>query len=827
MSMTRPGTEVIQYFEDFPFRIFIHSLDCCKYHMHKELELLLVLKGSIHLMVFGNTYTVSQGEVAVISENAVHSTVQSDQPNVVLALQINTEKMGLPKSSIENIVFEPLGGNITQRTIIRSKMCMLYIETIYHQKGYRTLSTGMLWEICGMILRHIPAQEIGTAKITKEKDRERTLRIIDYINQHSHEKISLADIARQEYLSVSYLSTVIRKAIGVSFVDYLNSVRLKRFLEKLQVDSASSLGEISQSCGFSSIQFANTLMKKTYQITLGQYRKNAQMLSMVKNKLTNAKMDVNYDNQYKYTDLSLLNPYLTYLEYRPAIGNAEEAQIIQIHLDRKPVNRYHGSATKIASVGRAYEVLLAPNQKQIEKAKKEIGFTGLHFHGIFSDEMMVVKADETGALHFSFNTTDAILDYLLSIGLTPYIEFTYMPTMLASGTETVFAYRGNITPPANMEAWSALVSEFVRHCVKRYGRREVMRWVFEVWNEPDFYRHSWTGGEKGFHELYVATVRAVHSVLSNARIAGPSVTLIGLKTGTWLPAFEAMCKRENLRVDMLSLHAYPELFMPDTPWMTIVKAGKTANHLMSPEYLGEIIGMARKQHKSTGNVPFLVSEWNITAMAFNPINDSAFAASSLIHSALQADAADVLLVHWTLLDNMGEHILPPQEFHGGFGLVSVNGINKPSYYAMQALSRMRPDIIHQSENLLITKEGNSYQILAYNHPKTQKAYDIVYGQDVDSGFLRKYDIFTAALHLSGTTLQYSAHRYLYDAAFSSKEIMREKGMKEPLQSDETDHLKRVSGPAYKVEKLEKAETIRLSICLSPCSFEFIELIPAD
>lgn len=63
-----------------------------------------------------------------------------------------------------------------------------------------------------------------------------------------------------------------------------------------------------------------------------------------------------------------------------------------------------------------------------------------------------------------------------------------MPEMLASSHETVFHYRGNVTPPADYDAWATLIRKLVGHWVDRYGVAEVAQSFFEVWNEPNLRR---------------------------------------------------------------------------------------------------------------------------------------------------------------------------------------------------------------------------------------------------------------------------------------------------------------------------------------------------
>ena len=83
--------------------------------------------------------------------------------------------------------------------------------------------------------------------------------------------------------------------------------------------------------------------------------------------------------------------------------------------------------------------------------------------------------DETGAKHAEYNFTylDRVMDAYRRLGLRPFLELGFMPKKLASGTQTMFYWASNVTPPADYEAWCALVQATLRHLMDplRRGRR--------------------------------------------------------------------------------------------------------------------------------------------------------------------------------------------------------------------------------------------------------------------------------------------------------------------------------------------------------------------
>src|SRR5512138_1586132 len=83
---------------------------------------------------------------------------------------------------------------------------------------------------------------------------------------------------------------------------------------------------------------------------------------------------------------------------------------------------------------------------QLEKVHRELGFQYVRFHGLLNEEMSVCKKNADGSLRFSFFNVDSIFDFLLSIGMKPFIELGFMPDALASGAATCFHYKANVTP---------------------------------------------------------------------------------------------------------------------------------------------------------------------------------------------------------------------------------------------------------------------------------------------------------------------------------------------------------------------------------------------
>src|SRR5579872_3580312 len=126
------------------------------------------------------------------------------------------------------------------------------------------------------------------------------------------------------------------------------------------------------------------------------------------------------------------------------LANAQRVIRADYRLEAGPFSRSYATCV---GAGRAAEGLRADWQQQLAMAEKAIGFRYIRFHGLLCDEMHVYTEDKTGRPIYNFQYVDKLYDYLLSIGIRPFVELGFMPPDLASGSKTVFWWKGNVTPP--------------------------------------------------------------------------------------------------------------------------------------------------------------------------------------------------------------------------------------------------------------------------------------------------------------------------------------------------------------------------------------------
>jgi xylan 1,4-beta-xylosidase len=391
----------------------------------------------------------------------------------------------------------------------------------------------------------------------------------------------------------------------------------------------------------------------------------------------------------------------------PALAQTPPPQNITI--DAAHVTGPH-SATPLNTVGagRANEGLRADWQAQLATVQREIGFRYIRFHGILHDDMGVYSEDH-GAPVYNFQYTDALYDALLANHIRPFVELSFMPAALASGPQTVFWWKGNITPPKDMARWNALIATFVTHLQSRYGADEVNHWYFEVWNEPDLHNGFFTGSQADYFNLYKNTVDAIRSVCPHCRVGGPA-TAVG-----WEADWLKFIADNHVPADFLSTHTYG---VTQGSFDADGHAG-TALDPSPDSIVGRVRGSRdRIDHSATPHLELHYTEWSSSYTATDFIHDQYIEAPFILEKLRATSPLAQSMSYWTFTDIFEENSPPKYPFYGGFGLMNLQGIRKPAYFAYKFLAQLGPSDIATTDDAhtwATTKPDGSVQALFWNY----------------------------------------------------------------------------------------------------------------
>ena len=331
---------------------------------------------------------------------------------------------------------------------------------------------------------------------------------------------------------------------------------------------------------------------------------------------------------------------------------------------------FHNNAIYCIGTGRMNLALRQEYHDQLKIVQEDIHFSHIRGHGLFCDDMAIYhKYEEDGVekAEYNFTYVDMVFDDYQSMGLKPFVELGFMPEKLASGSQTVFYWKGNVTPPKDYSKWADLVTATVNHWIDRYGRDEVITWPFEVWNEPNL-PGFWKGADmEEYFKLYDITGKALKSCDSRIRVGGPAIC--GVDDERWLRCFLDFCTKNKAPLDFVTRHAYATE-MPEksghydyqklrTPEVFMAELTESRRIIDSfPEYVG------MEMH---------ITEFNTSYTPLNPIHDTNLNAAYV--ARLLSEMGDVCASY--------------------------------SYWTFSFFHDLGSDAIARSEHFVLTKDGRS------------------------------------------------------------------------------------------------------------------------
>ena len=363
--------------------------------------------------------------------------------------------------------------------------------------------------------------------------------------------------------------------------------------------------------------------------------------------------------------------------------------------------------------GQAKLALRTDYTEQLKVIHDELGIQRVRFHGIFDDSMETYQGLDDfipmpGAKRFrnyNFRNIGIAYDNVLAAGMQPWVELSFMPSRLAKKQKKVTVNaEGRCTMPRDDGEWTDFIQAFVRYLLKRYGEREVETWYFEVWNEPNM-STFFNGSKEDYFHLYEITSKAVKAVDEKLMVGGPATA-----EGKWIGEFIAFCEAKKLPLDFISTHNYPgdgigDIFLGKVMFDALAGgmrrlkqkgSGSTLEGIrqmmvdkseISEMPKGQMYDNTRRVKEEVGGrYPIYYTEWNCNAILTSPSNDTKKVACFQVKSADEMEENVTGSSIWSFSDIFDEMLMVSDQFSGGFGLLTIDGIPKPQFYALKLLA---------------------------------------------------------------------------------------------------------------------------------------------
>lgn len=385
----------------------------------------------------------------------------------------------------------------------------------------------------------------------------------------------------------------------------------------------------------------------------------------------------------------------------------------KIRIRREETVPFRNQADYCIGTGRMGLALQQAYQEQLKLVQEKIGFSHIRGHGLFCDDMAIYHTytDAEGRLQEEYNFTylDLVMDSYRRVGLKPFLELGFMPEQMAGGDQTVFYWKGNVTPPVCYERWRRLVQAVLWHLMNRYGAEEVVTWPVEVWNEPNLPVFWKDADMQEYFRLFRETFRAVKEVDPRFQVGGPAIC--GVDDARWMRCFLEFCREERIPLDSVTRHHYTT----DVP--------QTEGHygyvnLTEPEEGMETLKETRRivdSFPEYAGLPIHITEFNTSYIPNCPLHDTNQNAAYIAYLLSCLGDENQSYSYWTFGDIFEENGVPFTPFHGGFGLVANGLIEKPTFWTFAFFKQLTGRCVHRSpEAVIVEQEDGSFAGVVWN-----------------------------------------------------------------------------------------------------------------
>jgi xylan 1,4-beta-xylosidase len=282
----------------------------------------------------------------------------------------------------------------------------------------------------------------------------------------------------------------------------------------------------------------------------------------------------------------------------------------------------------------------------------------------------------------------------------------FLPSALATGDKTVFHYGANVTPPKDLEQWATLVFRLATHWVERYGLDEVASWFFEVWNEPNL-PAFWTGTQSDYFAFYRATALALKAVDARLQVGGPATA-----NNEWITEFVDFCEQRGVPLDFVSTHHYPT--------DALGSIGEDTETQLAHSRRSILREWAEETRRKARGRPVYYTEWSSSSNPRDHLHDEPYTAAVIVKTMMEAVGLVQGYSFWTFTDIFEENYMPATAFQGGFGLLTLQGVPKPSFRAFELLHRLGNAALpvsgaHDTIDVWVVRNRDSLTVLLTNH----------------------------------------------------------------------------------------------------------------
>ena len=659
-------------------------------HAHQDLEMLYMISREVEVQT-EDSFVLKENDITIFNSWEKHA-LRCRQGAIAFRLLIPYRLLG--RLSTDEIIFFQCNSaiyasnNCDNLIHLMEKLVLKYLNL--DMADLSELSS-ILFQIIHELFENYKVDQNKIGQYSKTYQGGKIDRILNYIHLHYFENLNLAELADYFNMSETYLSRYFKEKVGQNYMTYLNDVRVQNaVLDLSQTDK--SITAIAMDNGFSTPSVFNRHFKSKFGKTPSEYRKET---TNIRKHMKIAEEKIKEIQQQLSEKLEL------------ALNRNVKPKAIKVCAGQNEIK--WKNKNKIINIGEATAVSDAGIQKQILQMKQELKISYVRIWNLFSDKFMIAR--DFDGNNFNFFYLDSVLDFFVKNNIMLFLDLGPRKRIILATSERELYSEDKSHQPDNARQWENLLRHFMLHLMRRYGKEILEKWIFEFpWNLEPYYQDGFD-----YIQAYRIGRNIVKSSVKDAKVAGLSPNI--MVSEEQLQEAISVLKEEDIFPDIVTMRVFMDL---EHQLMKDVVYKRENAFLYARRFVERVIKMIHNEHIEC---EFCISEWSNSISNRNMIQDSCARGTTIINFVSGMNMLVDMMGFWHGTDAVDVFYDTKKIVYGGGGILTKDGIKKPSFYAFQFLNQLGGDLLKIGNNYIITKDSTGMIVcLCYN----QREYSYYY-----------------------------------------------------------------------------------------------------
>lgn len=687
------------------------ELDCdyeTSHIMQEEMEIMYILSGRIGIFSKEYNCLLKEEDIVVFNPMELHELYREEG--------YHTLSFFVPFSLIRNYkvpavmccsVLQPRKNEYI--CFIRKHLAILYKSMEGKEQPLFVMSELLL--ILNMLSTQFKGQTDANQKYIHVQEDEMRPVLLYLLENYGDNEISLSKTAEHFYLAPSTLSRKFKQVTGKSFSEYLRTVRIRK-AEKLLSEGTDSVLEISERCGFASVNTMIRIFRDFHGVTPLAYRNQRNFQK--KQNLPKSKLSEGEE--------MLLLSFLKFAMAEDGLLQVSSEVTVEKNVSVDPTSFIRDRGTgpdKVCVCGYAVELLDQEICDQLKKFSEQVPFSYYYVQGIFDDSLGVYHKSQSELRQYNWQALDVVLDHILQLGC-PWLEFSRIPEDLLDNPSYLYENE-YIQLPDDYGRWKQLVNNFLQHIISRYGYKKVAKWRFSVSPTTGIFYGIYS--KTDYFRYYFDTMTTVREIIPDAFVSSGAfdMDLLSVDYLTLLDSFMDYCDQNTCRPDGILLQEFCRDYS-SRPRKEVenllrfkeknIRYDEPAPPSISSDIVCENLRMIHKELAKKGweDIPLYLVYFAHTNWPKDLGSDTCFYSSFLVKNYCENERNIKAVGAW-LRD--GQKL--SNEFHGDIGLVGAHGVPKAGYFALLLYNLLEMEVLAETEGYMITAnhDRTRYAIIFY------------------------------------------------------------------------------------------------------------------